>query len=497
MQYKQSQKSVKQIGSELGVDSILEGSVRRDGGKIRILTNLIDAKSDRNIWSRSFEGDAKDILRLQNQLARELSQELMAKLTPAESQRLSSSRSILPEAYDAYLRGISLERKEDYSKESLTKEITLLKQAVELEPNFAIAFASLSRAHACMHQFGFEPGKDHSSEAKKAADRALEIDPDLPEANLSLGYYYYWCMKDYDRALNHFGIARKALPNNVGVLEGISYVQRRQGNCESALNGLKKALVLSPRDLRIATEIANTLSMLRKYKEADSYYASAIGLGPDQISPYLYRIENYYLWDGKTDRAKMLFESLPPTDDNIDYYWIRQNFYSKNYAETISRIKSTPIKIFDNQFGFIPKDLLLGSAYRLSKQPQQANLHYEKAKEILESNLALKPDDPRILSSLGLVYAALGQIDPAIEKGRLGAEVVPLEKNYVEGIFRGMDLAKIYVIIGRKDDALDRLERLLAKPGFLSIRLIELDPDFEPLQHLPRFRKLSERPKSL
>lgn len=493
MQYKKPDRSLKQIARELGADVLLEGSVRRMEGKIRLVTNLIEADSDRNIWSRTYLVEIRDILELQNDLALEVAQVLNATLTPNERVGLSKQESILPEAYDAYLSGLSHERKEDYLRESLLREIALFQQAVELEPNFALAHASLAQAHSVMHHFGFEPETDHSGQAKQAVDRALEIDPDLPEGRIALGYYYYWCAKDYGRALNQFGIARKVLPNDIRALEGIAYIQRRRGNCEAALNGLRKALLLSPRDLRIATEIANTLSMMRQYQEADQYYELAIKLAPDQISPYLYKIDNYYLWDGGTKRADLTFQRLPPTENNIDLYWIQHSIYLRDYAAAISRIESTEVQIFDEQNGFVPKEQLLGTAYKLSNQSERALHYYRQAREILESNLKRNPHDPRILSSLGLVYAALGDTDQAIEKGRLGVEVVPMEKNFVEGTFRGMDLAKIYVVTGRYDAAIDVLERLLAKPGFISIKLLQLDPEYERLYQLPRFRKLMER----
>jgi tetratricopeptide (TPR) repeat protein len=344
-----------------------------------------------------------------------------------------------------------------------------------------------------MYHFHFEPEIDHSGKAKTAIDRAMEINPDLPEAHLALGSYYYWCLKDYDRALNQFGFARKKLPNDTRALEGIAYIQRRQGNCEAALAGLQKALLLSPRDLRITNETANTLSMMRRYSEADQYYVKAIQLSPNQIFPYLYRIENSYLWEGTIERAEKIFQDLPASERNIDAYRITHKFYAKDFPALISLIESSPVDLFDNQNGFVTKEQLLGRAYRLSNDPERSKYYFEKARLILESHLKSKPDDPRILCSLGMVYAGLGNTEEAIQLGIRGVKAVPIDKNVVEGIFRGMELAKIYVMSGRYDEALERLELLLGRQGYISVRLLQLDPDFEPLLQHPRFQRLVER----
>src|SRR4026207_2030903 len=153
MQYKGVKKNIKEIGRELGVDLLLEGSIRRTGGKIRLLTNLIDARTDRNVWSKTFEERMPDILSLQNELAREIARELKATLTPSEAAQLGTARTILPEAYDAYLAGLNNERKEDYSLESVLKQIAMFDQAIDLDPNFTSAYVSLSKAHAVMNHF--------------------------------------------------------------------------------------------------------------------------------------------------------------------------------------------------------------------------------------------------------------------------------------------------------------------------------------------------------
>ncbi len=494
MQYKGTQKTLKDIAGELNVDAVLEGSVRRAEGRVRVVTNLIQAETDRNVWSQTYDQDMQDILSLQNELAQHVSRELKAQLTEAEKAEFNRTQKILPEAYDVYLRGLSHEQREDFSRESLNEQINFFKQAVQLEPHFALAHASLSRTHAVMQHFGFEPEADHAKSAREAVDRALELNPELPEAKLALGYYHYWCLKDYDEAMRHFGAAIKALPNNTKVLEGIAYIQRRQGNCEPALKALERALLLSPRELRIIIEVANTLSMLRRYSDADEYYERAIQLAPDQLFPYLYKAENYYLWDGKTNRAKVTLQRMPETDDDsVKLNWFTLYLYSRDYDAARSHIESSRTEIEDDQGLFTPKEQLIGLTYLLSGRKEEARVWYEKARQILEEADERRPHDSRILISLGLVYANLGMNDQAIRKGKEAVELNPIEKDSVEGGFRLVDLARIYTVTGNHDLAVGRLERVLARHTFVSVKLLQLDPVFAPLKNHSGFQKMAEK----
>ena len=488
MQYKQTSKSLSQIGDELNVDAVLEGSIRRTGGRVRLVTNLIEAKNDRNIWSQTYDQEMTDILSLQNELAHEVSRELKTQLSPSERAHLTKSETILPDAYDAYLRGLSHEQREDYSKESLLKEIGYFRQAVQLEPDFALAYTSLSQAHAVMQHFGFEPAVNHAAKAKEAVDRAIAIDPNLPETRLALGFYYYWCLKDYDQALKNFGVALKALPNNTKVLEGIAYLQRRQGDCEAALNALHRALLLSPRDLRIVNEIANTLSMLRRYREADDYYERAIKLSPNQIFPYQHKAENYYLWDGRTDRARTTLHRIPQGEaESTIFDWFMLYFYSRDYKTAEDLLNKSEIDVIDNQAYFLPRDQLAGLLSQLSNQPEAARIHFEKAIAILERKSRQHPADGRMLSAAGLAYAALGVQEKAIEYGKRGMLANPMDKDRIDGLNRVTDLAKIYALCGKQDAAIDLLESVLSKPAFVSAQLVQMDPLFDRLQGNARF----------
>jgi tetratricopeptide (TPR) repeat protein len=325
-------------------------------------------------------------------------------------------------------------------------------------------------------------------------DHALSIEPNLPEADVALGFYYYWCQTEYDQALKHFGRAYKKLPNNTKVLEGIAFIQRRLGNCDAALPSLQKALVLSPRDIRIISEIGNTFTMMRKYDVADLYYDRGISYAPDQIYLYQHKAENYLLWDGNTQRANAILQRAPKTEDeSIQFDWFTLYSYSRNYDAARNALESMDENIHDTTAHFFPKDQLIGFTYLLSNQKELAISHLRKAKIVLQNSLKQKPLDPRMLSSLGLVNAGLGLKRDAQQNGKLAVEKFPIEHDSVEGVDRVMDLAKIYVLTGDYDAAMDQLEIVLSRPAYVSIALIKLDPVFEPLKTQPRFSQLEKK----
>ncbi len=332
--------------------------------------------------------------------------------------------------------------------------------------------------------------------AKAAVDMALNLQPDLPEAHLALGYYYYWIQRSYDRALEEFTVAEKSLPNDPRILEAIAFILRRQGNFEEGLRNLKRASEISPRDASKAFEVAVTYMALRKYPEAERYYDRSIFLEPDMIYGYVWKAWNYWLWDGSIEKARAALEEMPKKMDSTSvYYWFLQELYEKNYKSALERLSSATIESIEIQEVYIPRAQLVGLIYQLMNEPERARAFFNSARAILEREVKERPDDARVHSSLGIVYAGLGRKEEAIQEGEIAVELFPVSQDAFFGAERVEDLACIFTMVGDYEAALDKIEYLISIPSYFSVSLLQLDPIWDPLRNHPRFQRLLEEKK--
>jgi serine/threonine-protein kinase len=345
---------------------------------------------------------------------------------------------------------------------------------------------------------------DHIEErlamAKDALDKVLELAPDLPEAHLALGHYYYHGHLNYDRALEQFAIARKRQPNSSELMAFTGYVQRRQGKFEKAVVTLKEASELDPRSARLTFNIGETFMLLRKYSEAERYYERAISLAPDLLRPYAYKVQLYLLWEGSTKKARIVLnralENIGAEEDDFDFilfHWVLLEIFDGNYQKALDTLSSGTLEAFKSQFYFVPKAQLYAQINSLMGNQQAEQAYYESARNILESKITEYPNDARFHSSLGIAYAGLGRREDAIREGKRGIELLPVSMGAWRALHRVEALAKIYVMVGEFDAAVDQLEFLLSRPGEMSIPLLRLDPTWAPLRDHPRFKRLLEK----
>ena len=332
--------------------------------------------------------------------------------------------------------------------------------------------------------------------AKRAVDKAFQLNPGLPEAFAALGRYYYNNL-DFDRALEQYAIARKSLPNNSEILSLIGYAQRRQGKFEQALANIKRAYEIDPLSSNINLQLAATFMLLHKYPEAERYYERGISLSPDLAMPYSWKAGLYLLWQGSTEKAWAVFEQASQNIGSLEDHWIvfrsvELNVFDGDYQEALDRLSSYKLEAFDTQFYFIPKAQLYGQINGLMGNQQLEQANYESARSILKTKIQQQPKEALFHSSLGIVYAGLGRKDDAIREGKLAVELLPVSKEAWRGCYRVKDLARIYVMVGEFDAAIDQLEFLLSVPGEMSIHLLRLDPVWEPLRDHRRFKKLLE-----
>ncbi len=503
MQYKDREKSAQVIGKELRVDYILEGTVQRERpsdptSRVRIIPQLIRASDDTHVWADVYDNDMSEVFRVQSDLAEQVAQALDITLLEPERRALRSRPTENIEAYEYYLRG-----NEYYYRSFLENDfriaLGMYEKAVELDPTFALAYAQLSRAHLYVYWMYYDHSDARLAMAKEAVDRVFQLNPNLPEAHLALGHYYYHGHLDYDRALEQFAIAWKSQPNNSGLLSFTGFVQRRQGKFEQALANLKKASELDPRYGRLVGEIGDTYVLLHNYPEAERYFNQAISLAPDLPGFYSKKAQLYLRREGSTEKARaVLEEALQNTklaeDTDIVNSLVMLDVYDGNYQGALDRL-SLKSEDIDDQDYFIPNALRCAQIYGYMKKKEPAKKYHDEARSILESKIEERPEDARFHSSLGIAYAGLGRKEDALREGKLGVKLLPVSKEAMVGLCRVEDLARIYVMVGEFDAAIDQIEFLLSVPGKMSIPLLRLDPVWEPLRDHPRFKRLLEEGK--
>ena len=434
MQYKNTDKRVRDIARELGVASILEGSVRRSGNTVRITSQLIDAETEEHLWAETYDRELTDIFAIQTDVARQIARALKAKLLPDERERLEKRPTENLEAYEWYLRGNDYLRRGSFAvagdRANLDKAVSAYQRAIELDTKFAAAYARLSYTYTAL-QF-FHSIHPHGERALQAVERALELDPDLPEGHLALGYYYNLVKSDFDQALESFATAQKGLQSNSDLLSEIGLVQMRQGKWDQALSNLQLAADLDPRSPPIHYHLANIYLYLRQYSEAERVLNHLKVLIPDNPLVHAYMVELALLRNGDVKEAREIVEEastyLQPT--NIMWagsqlinrlgYWrfgiLRQDF------KAIMRDFSVTHRKAGNQIYYFSMAQLHG----LAQQPELSQAYYDSALTWIEARLAAAPGSFKLQSDLGLACAFLGLKDRAIAAGMRSKELMPI-----------------------------------------------------------------------
>jgi TolB-like protein/Flp pilus assembly protein TadD len=500
VQYDRAGKMIKQIGEDFGVGYVLEGTVRWDKdveGKswVRVTPQLIRVSDDTRLWSERYNRVIDDIFTVQSDIAEKVIHQLDIKLLEPEKAALNTKPTENIEAYHAFLRGLDYANRPDFSEEDLRLAVQMLQRAVELDSSFTLAYAELSYALAQLYHFGHDRTEECISNAKMAVDRALELQPELPESHFALGNYYYYCLRDYGRALKELAIAEKGMPNNSKILETISYIQRRQGKFKESITPLQKAFELSPQDASLPSNIAITYCALREYQEADHYYSRSISLAPDQTFAYMLKALNHWVWEGKTGGARATLEKMPYEHGQWpSYIWLLQEMLERDYQAALDRLSSSSLEFWGMGNDIIPKAQLEGLVYLLMDNTEEARSSFDSALIILEEEVKKLPEDYRIHSSLGFVNAALGRKEEAIREGKQAMAMYPLSKDALGGAIFVLNLVYIYIMTGEYDLALDQIEYLLSIPCMeLSVPYLSLDPRFDPLHSEPRFNELQEK----
>jgi TolB-like protein/Flp pilus assembly protein TadD len=495
MQYKTGiMRNLKEIAQQLGVSNVVEGSVRRSGNHIRVSVQLIDALTDRHIWAQNYDRTLADSLALQGELATEIASGVGATLSPQEKARVEAKPTNNPAAYDAYLRGRAFTSGAQWERSNVEGAIRSYQEAVKLDPSFTLAWAFLSSAQSMHYWSGFDPSPLRLAAAKDAVDRALALDPDLPETHLALGYYRYYGQRDFSGALAEFLQAEKGLPNDADIIEAIGLIQRRLGHWDEAIVALRRAIELDPRGINAYHILAITYTSLRRFPEAVATVDRVLAWAPtDTLALY---VKASVFWATGDVKAVEPLLANPGTDPAMRGV---QALFERDYAAATEILsKALAGKPYEDR-----KFLLfrLGLSQQRAGNVAAARATYEQAKQDAQRELEKVARDSfqeaELRSDLGRAYAGLGEAASAVAEGQKGMALDPTSQDPLDGPEAESAMAQIYAFLGDADHAIPVLKRLLQTPagGQITPGILRMDPVWDPIRNDPRFQELAAEKK--
>jgi serine/threonine-protein kinase len=496
--YKSTTKSIPEIGKELSVSFIVEGSVRWQksaGGqaRVRVTPQLVSTKDGTHLWAQVYDEPFDEIFRVQSDIAQKVVRALDLSVLEPERRRVEAAPTRSVEAYDYFLRGNNYVRRGNEER-FMRSALQMYQKAVEVDPKFALAYALLSRVHSRMYLFHYDRSETRLTMAKQAVDRAFELEPGLPEAHHSLGAYYFIGLLDYERGLQEFAIAEARRPNDSELFLAKAALRKRQGKFRESLADYAKAQALDPGSAAVAQNYGQAHDLLRDHREAEAQYDRALALAPDQRAPYFWKSGLYLRWYGNTRKARAVLDEAQKVQVPLLVLdRVRIEIFDRRYEAALSQLSSEAPEVMSGQFHFTPRALLYAQVYELMQRRDVARSYYDSTRTLVSSELRKHPDDPRLHSALGIAYAGLRLKREAINEGRKAVELLPISQEAYRGYFREWDLARIYVMVGEHDAAIERLKYLLSIPGLLTAAWLRVDPVWDPLRSHRDFRRLVDR----
>jgi len=501
--YKNAPKHLPEIAKQLGVAYILEGSVQKSADAVRVNVQLIKAANDSDLWADTFDRKLIDIFSVESEVAKAIADQLQAKLSGREEQVIAARPTENIEAYDAYLRGLAYNLKTQSTPANVLGAQKYLREAVRLDPKFALAWALLSYVDA----FGYltlnlQPTVALREEARQAAETALTLQPSLGEAVLAKGHYHYACLKDYDTAVRYFEQARQFLPNSSRIPEQLAYVARRRGQWDRSESYFNEAERLDPRNVSLLTQEAQSYVCLRRFAEALRKLDQVLNITPDDVDT-LAEKATIAQAEGDLPRAAALLASLQPNaDDTLALETqVYQAILERRAAPIIPRLKEILAKP-DPALGYINGELrfYLGWAEEVAGDHAAAQESWRQARSELEPFLKEQPENYILIGDLALTNMGLGDKAAALALSERAMAANPIEKDAVTGPAPIEILARVMAQTGELDRAITALQKLLSIPYAgplvtqnvpLTPALLRLDPMFDPLRNDPRFQKLA------
>jgi serine/threonine protein kinase/tetratricopeptide (TPR) repeat protein len=505
--YKSKPADLKRVAHELGVATVLEGTVQRAGDKVRVNVQLLDPRLDTHLWAKSYDRDLRDVFGVQSEVAQEIADQLRVKLSPSEANALAAPITRDTEAYDLFLRG---EYEQNHARNEAKKELfdraqNFYRQALARDPNFALAYAHLAYSRLYQHWFIANLSSAELADVKSNIHRALAIAPALPDAHFVLGQFYYWAYRDYDAALKELDRAIELQPSNAISRVGRASIYRRRGEWNRALVEFQRAAELDPRDPLIPAEIGWAYVWLRRWSDAEQSLKRALAIDPHFEDAARFLPMTYVNSTGDIPRARKVYEKLQEEraiNVNSGTGNIADLIGHGVYLEVIERHFADALKAWDPPLANTPEARLRQLEARvgiqvLAGQSAVAKSECEQARALLEARLAERPEDRSSLMALAWAYVCLGRNADALRVARQAIDSLPAEKDALSGSGLLAALAEIEARTGRPEEAVKILRQLLTVPAgaVISIARLKIDPVWDPIRDTPGFQKLLSEPE--
>jgi TolB-like protein/Flp pilus assembly protein TadD len=497
MQYKSGvSRNLREIGQQLGVANVVEGSVQRSANRVRVNAKLVDARTDRELWAQSYDRDLADVFAIQSEIAKAIAEQLQAKLSPGEESAIERPPTGDIAAFDLYTRArnLLLTRFSSAAKVKLLQAADLLTEAVAHDPSFFRAYCQLAYTHDLLYFLGFDHTPARLALAEAAVQAATRLRPDAGETHLARARNLYWGYLDYDGALAELGVARQTLPNDSRVFELKGLIQRRQGRWEESTQNLERAIDLDPRNFFTLQQIGISYGVLRRYAEQTSVLDRELAIDPNDVNTKVARASVDFHWKADTRLLHQTIDSARAT--NLDALpaiandWLSCALAERDVAaakDALNAFGETPLTDYAVHLN---RSVIEGVLARMTKDEGKARSAFTAARAEPEKIVKAQPNYGPALCALGLIDAGLGRKEEALREGRRAVELLPVEKDAINGPVMIVYLAMIAAWVGDKDLACEKLAIAARPPSTVSYGQLKLLPYWDPLRGDPRFEKI-------
>ena len=500
VQYASHPPNLKVVAEQLGVATVLEGSVQKAGEQVHINLQLIDARNDSHLWAQSFNREIKDIFAVEAEVAQKVADALKAQLVPEEAARVAAVPTHSEAAYELYLQG-NAHANRAYDQDVLTSSelpqaIVLYKRALDADPEFALAAAALARANMQVYFNAPDRTEARLEAAKTAADRALALQPSLGEGHYALAIYQYWGHRDYASAVEQLELARKALPNSADVATLLAAIARRQGRAADMIAGFREATLLDPRSAFALDQLGLSYAAMRRFADADRAFAQAEAVTGDPADERVTHALNTVAWKGDVAPLRGALGALSPGSDayasNASSFFLL-HWWSRDFAAAARAAVNNPDVEWSDQVNVaLPRQLFAAWALQASGNHAKSQELYEVVQKSTGSALLQQSGRAELHMALAFANAGLGLKQEAISEAQRAMELLPIGRDMLTGSGMQVYAAQVNVRVGNFERAFELLQAALSQLSgqAISAALLKLDPNWDPIRNDPRFAEL-------